>query len=91
MHLFAMTRGINDQTWKFVQDMSAQWCSHRWTQPDGSVMKGGVQIAMRPVFLWEIIFPEESLNDILANLEPHNWRTATIKNPLVERGRTKNI
>ena len=74
MHLYILTRGIKRQVDKFQQDMAAQWCKHKWKEGD-KIVEGHVELGMRPLQLWEIVFPKASLPDVLANLRDNSWGT----------------
>lgn len=56
-----MTRGIKQNTDQFIRDLQAQYYTYgdkgreRW-----------VQLAVRPIELWELAFPKEHLNEIVA-------------------------
>ena len=54
-----MTRGIQQEVDKFVTHMQAQYFPYQ---------KSYVQGALRPIQLWEYVFPEESFDDVLAML-----------------------
>ena len=62
MHLSLITRGIESEVRKWREHMSSQYLT--WG-------KTGVQLAVRPIQLWELVFPEEHLPVILKTL---NWQ-----------------
>ena len=51
MHLYLITRGIKQDTDKFIQDLSAQYFKYN--------DKVWVQLGMRPLMLWECVFPKK--------------------------------
>ena len=59
-----MTRGIKPEVDRFVNDMLAQYLPFKI--PKGK-RKGEyiVQLAMRPIQLWEVVFPEDQLQTVL--------------------------
>ncbi len=60
MHLYFMTRGIKKEVDHFVNDMSAQYFPYKM----GGKMYH-TQLAMRPIQLWEVVFPETAMNEVL--------------------------
>ena len=48
---------------------------------DGSKQKGGLQLGVRPLELWEITFPEQVLPNILGMIAPENnsWDSSLTK------------
>lgn len=53
VHLYLLTRGIKPNVDRFVNDMLATYVPHG---------NGGmVQVAMRPIQLWEVVFPKQHL------------------------------
>ena len=63
MHLYIITRGMKTEVDRFVNDMSAQYFP---IFIDGK--PAYVQLAMRPIQLWEMVFPEESLGEVIATI-----------------------
>ena len=78
MHLYVLTRGIKPATKQWENDLLAQHL------PMEILMKGkngklkkkptkcSTQLQVRPVNLYEIVFPEESLQDVLGMVRPSN-------------------
>lgn len=75
MHLILMTRGIQQSrdVWKkFMETQMFNWKRQRLTKKeDGTFERGAwemtrVQGALRPIELWEYVFPQESLQEVLA-------------------------
>lgn len=65
MHLFFVTRGINQQReiWKsFLQSQFFPW--ERTNLDTNEKQQALVQGALRPIELWEYVFPEEHLNEV---------------------------
>lgn len=60
-----ITRGIKNDVDNFINDLQAQFF------PYGKKKEIAVQLAVRPVQFWELVFPEESLPDMLKMLEYH--------------------
>ena len=71
MHLYVLTRGILSATKQWENDLAAQYL------PFEVLEKGKkkpspylAQLAVRPVNLYEIVFPEECLDDVLGMVKP---------------------
>jgi len=60
MHLYCLTRGIKHDVDRFINDLQAQY----FNMPN--YKKGNiVQLGVRPVQFWEIVFPKEALDQVL--------------------------
>ena len=73
MHLVVGIRGIKGAVDNFVNDMSAKFLDTKMKSKfnvDEPLKPCKVQIAMRPVTLWEIVFPESSKDVVLNTLWP---------------------
>jgi len=69
MHLVLMTRGILRQ----VEELKSLLQAQRFPFSQKNLTTGqwehkAVQGALRPIQFWEYVFPEESLNDVIAGL-----------------------
>ena len=67
MHLYVLARGINDCLKRWENDLSALYFPVKYNA-NGKVENGKVRLAVRPIQLYEIVFPEESLNDVLETI-----------------------
>lgn len=70
MHLFLITRGINQNVdiWKmYMQTQMFPWKRKRLD--NGKEELNYVQGALRPIQLWEYVFPEEHLAEVLTMLK----------------------
>lgn len=70
MHLVFATRGIYRQVEELKNLLQAQ--RFRWKRTNLKTGKEEmmlVQGALRPIQLWEYVFPEECLNDVLGGME----------------------
>ena len=67
MHLYILTRGIKDRVDRWVEDMSAQYFPYQSKKkfPEAKDNWGHVQLAMRPIQLWEVVFPKDHLQDVM--------------------------
>ena len=59
MHLYIMTRGIMDQTQNLMNDLAAQYFPYSMDGKDYLV-----QLAVRPIQLWELVMPKEALPEV---------------------------
>jgi len=73
MHLYIITRGCKHEVDRFVNELSAKYLPYEY---DNTKPKGVVQVGVRPIQLYEIAFPEEHLEKMLATIKPslfHKW------------------
>jgi len=71
MHLYLITRGIKHDVDRFVKEMTSKYLPYTWRDPKTKKLeKGVVQVAMRPVQFWEVVFPKEHRDVILNTLWP---------------------
>lgn len=78
MHLYVMVRGINDAVQRWENDVSAIYLPIKAKiGAIGKVENCRVRTAVRPIQLYEIVFPEEQLNTILETIPEtgttHPW------------------
>ena len=69
MHLVLLTRGINEQVNNWRNLLEAQ--RFPWKRKNLQTGKEEmilIQGALRPIQIWEYVFPEESLNDVLGGM-----------------------
>lgn len=67
MHLFIITRGIKHNVDQMITQLQGKYLPQRFQDPkDGKIKEGFVQVGVRPIQLWEIVFPEESA-DLMIN------------------------
>lgn len=69
MHLYFMTRGVKHVRDMFVTQMQSQF--FKWKRKDlktGKEVAHMVQGALRPIELWEYVFPEEHLDEVCSML-----------------------
>lgn len=68
MHLYVVTRGIKHCVDRFISDLQAQYFPFEFTDPETKKKSNIIQLGVRPIQLWEIVFPKESLNEVLATV-----------------------
>lgn len=73
MHLYIATRGQKDKVDTLISDLQAQFFSYRHSPHE---QPGMLQLGVRPLQLWEIAFPKEHLQEVMATL---NGSTFTLK------------
>lgn len=61
MHLYLMTRGIKHCVDWFIRDLQAQYFPYG--EPGNYV-----QLSVRPVQLWEVVFPKEAFNEVCGTI-----------------------
>lgn len=72
MHLYILTRGIKHCVDRFINDLQAQY----FNMPNGPIDPATgqrismVQLGVRPVQFWEIVFPKERLDEVLPTILP---------------------
>lgn len=57
MHLHIVTRGIQHKVKKFIDDLSSQYFPYEDTGR-------GIALAVRPIQLWELVFPKNALHQV---------------------------
>lgn len=67
MHLYVIARGIVDRLNRWENDCLAQYYPYKYAKDKPL---GMVQLNVRPVQLYEIVFPKESLPKVLSYLWP---------------------
>ena len=65
MHLYCITRGIKQDVDRFISNLEAQYFPYNVRLPGSDeIQKAAVQLSMRPIQLWEIVFPKEHLDEV---------------------------
>ena len=83
MHLYMITRGIKNEVDQFITELQGKYLPFKWrdaNKGDKQVVDAYTQIAVRPIQLWELVFPEGSKDIVLATifkkdkgLPQHKW------------------
>lgn len=66
-----MTRGIKHEVDRFISDLQAQYFKYKFIPNDKRLQV--VQLAVRPIQLWELVFPQESLNTVIATIRTQDY------------------
>jgi len=68
MHLYCLTRGIKHDVDNFINQLTGQYFPYTY---DPSLQKAAyVQFAVRPIQLWEFVFPEPCLQEVMQTIKP---------------------
>lgn len=75
MHEYIITRGVKEEVDKWKNDMRSIFLPVTYNHPDphaetGLKTQGQVRLEVRPIQLWEVIFPKEHLNLVNNILAP---------------------
>ena len=79
MHLYLLTRGIKHCVDRYISDLSAQYFPYGDPKD-----KLAVQLAVRPLQIWEIVFAKQNLPEVVKTVLPQgairsvdkkNWST----------------
>lgn len=76
MHMYIITRGMKDRVDRWVNDCLSKYFKFKYKRPDqdkSKMVNGAIQLSMRPIQLWEVVFPEESYDDVLDIIQPYGW------------------
>ena len=71
MHLYLATRGVKHEVDQFITELQGKYLPFKWrdlNKPDSKLEDCHVQLGVRPIQLWEIVFPEEQRDVVLATI-----------------------
>lgn len=69
MHLYILTRGIKHAVDRFITELQGKYVPFKWKSPtDKEIKDYMVQLGVRPVQLWEIVFPEDQKDIVLTTI-----------------------
>ena len=75
MHLFCIVRAHADRLERWKGDIMARYYPYRCKDPATGKFfekdKAKVQLVIRPIQLMELIFPEESLYEVVSAIQPY--------------------
>ncbi len=66
MHLYIITRGIKNFVDQFITELQGKYLPFKYQDDKGNLINTQAQVAVRPIQLWEIVFPEEQ-KDLMLN------------------------
>ena len=67
MHLYVLARGNKDRVDRWVNDCLARYYPYKYSNKEPP---GLLQLSVRPIQLYEIVFPKNHLNDVLSFTYP---------------------
>lgn|SRR3990167_1907621 len=77
MHLYIAVRGIKHELERFISALEAQWFYlDKKDEPGGKVL---AQLHVRPIQLYEIVFPEPALKEVLMVVQPYPFLSKEAK------------
>lgn len=86
MHLIVGIRGIKHDFDRFISDLSGKYLPYKFYNPETKqLQEGHVQVSVRPIQLFEIVFPEESKDIILTTIFPNHTKGGHYGNAATER------
>jgi len=68
MHLYVIARGHIDRLRRWENDLAARYYPYKYTKNESP---GMVQLAVRPVQLYEIVFPKAATTNVLQTIFPY--------------------
>ena len=80
MHFYCIARGIRTRQAEWVEALGSIYLPYK---NDAEQPAGLVQLSVRPIQLYEIVFPEDQKDYVLSTINPMGWGT----NPAVTLGR----
>lgn len=66
MHTYVILRGIKDKLHRWIEDMEKMFLPIRMNNQEAIV-----QLAMRPVYLYEIVYPNEAHDEVMRRIQPN--------------------
>lgn len=70
--MYVIARGQYDRLQRWVNDCLARYYEFKYGETeDGKPKIGRLQLSMRPIQLYEVVFPSEHLNKVIALLQPY--------------------
>lgn len=67
MHIYVLTRGIKHDAERWANEMAAKYLPYK----DKNGADAMLQVSVRPIQLWEIVFPEEHTDTMLRTIGGH--------------------
>ena len=71
MHTYLLTRGIKHEVDQFITELQGKYLPFKWrnvNDKDSKIQDTMVQLGVRPIQLWELVYPEESRDVIMMTL-----------------------
>ena len=64
MHVYCLTRGIKHDVDRFITELQGKYLPYEFEKGK----QGLVQFSVRPIQLWEMVFPEPALPNVMTTL-----------------------
>lgn len=78
--MYVIIRAFKERQERYVNDLLAVYCRYRVKDGRKKKLKlKGVQLGVREIKLYEVVFPETSYNDVLDIMQPYTWKHAFTK------------
>ena len=84
MHLYVVMRGIKRAQDYFIEQLGTLKYPI-WIRKDGQLIQAKVQLAIRPIQLYEIVFPEDSFEDVYKAVWPAGYQRKGITNWFISK------
>ncbi|MCK9371334.1 hypothetical protein M0R04_15580, partial [Candidatus Dojkabacteria bacterium] len=68
MHLYIVTRGIKNWVDQFITELQGKYLPFKYHTDGKNIVDCQVQLSVRPIQLWEIVFPEDQKDLVLATI-----------------------
>ena len=70
MHLYIMTRGIKKDSDQFITELQGKYLPFKFPDPKNpkELMPCNLQLGVRPIRLYEVVFPEDSKDIVLSTI-----------------------
>lgn len=72
MHLYIATRGIKNFSDQFITELQGKYLPFKSFDENRNLINSQVQVAVRPIQLYEIVFPEEHKDIMLTTILGEN-------------------
>lgn len=66
MHLYIITRGIKNHVDQMITELQGKYFPFKYPDKEGNLQPCMVQMAVRPIQIWELAFPEDQ-KDVMLN------------------------
>ena len=79
MHLYAIVRGNKPKVDRWVEYLLSQFFPYKYRYPlkdySQPIQDGMLQLSVRPVQMYEFVFPQTSYKDVLSLIHPYGNRS----------------
>jgi len=71
MHLFVIARGIKGELERWQNDLLAKYFPYKAKTASGGVVNTHIQLSVRPIQLFDIVYPKEVHKEVLRMVHPY--------------------